>query len=147
MEKKFYQKSGPYLVIGVIVIIVVVIVLIIWAIKSQTWPAPSPSPETSPSGQGPQTTPSNSSEAYTLSQGNQMHYGDIFIALGNVNNNSAWLYVHKDGENDVKQSVAAGDQVQSFGYTIEVKSVEKIANPSTLPGSSHGDIKFIISKQ
>lgn len=84
----------------------------------------------------------------TLNQGTQMRYDDIYIALGNVNNDSAWLNFHnrKTDETTQKQ-VKAGDIVDVFGYSIKINSIKKTANPSIAPGSSHGNVKFVINKQ
>lgn len=84
----------------------------------------------------------------TLSQGTQMHYGNIDVALGNINNDSAWMYFHnnKTGASTQKQ-VKAGDTVVVYSYSIKINSVKKTLNPSTAPGSSHGNVKFVIVKQ
>ncbi len=84
----------------------------------------------------------------TLNQGTQMRYGDINIALGNVDNDSAWLNFRNSKTDETSQKqVKAGDTVDIYGYTIKVSSVKKTANPSTAPGSSHGNVKFVINKQ
>lgn len=84
----------------------------------------------------------------TLSQGVQMRYDDIYIALGNVDNDSAWLNFHNNKTDETTQKqVKAGDSIEVYGYTIKVSSVKKTANPSIAPGSSHGNVKFVIIKQ
>ena len=84
----------------------------------------------------------------TLAEGTQMRYGDVSVALGDVNKDSAWMYFHNN-KTDVstQKQVKAGDTVDVYGYSIKINSLEKVANPSILPGSSHGYVKFIINKQ
>lgn len=91
----------------------------------------------------------DSADTKTLNQGTQMHYGDIYIGLVNVENRSGWLSIHR--ENDTgepfKKLVAAGEKFEVYGYTIEVKSVKSVTNLIPLSGSSNGYIKFVITKQ
>jgi len=81
----------------------------------------------------------------TLAEGTQMQYGDINVALGDVSENSAWMYFHNN-KTDVstQKQVKTGDTVDVYGYSIKINSVKEVANPSILPGSSHGYVKFII---
>ncbi len=82
----------------------------------------------------------------TLNQGTQMRFGELSIGLSSINDKSALLVIHKENmEDSISKSVVAGDEVAIYGYIIRVSSVEKSANPSTLPGSSHGYIKFTIN--
>lgn len=91
------------------------------------------------------TSISEPANTQTLSQGTQMHFGEIFIGLSSVNDKSALLVIHKEGLTDsVSKSVVAGDKVVIYGYTINVSSVKKSFNSSLLPGSSHGYVKFTI---
>jgi hypothetical protein len=94
------------------------------------------------------TSISEPANTQTLSQGTQMHFGEIFIGLSNVNDTSALLVIHKEGLTDsVSKSVVAGDKVVIYGYTINVSSVKKSFNPSLLPGSSHGYVTFTITNK
>ena len=82
----------------------------------------------------------------TLSQGTSMHFGELSIGLSSVNDKSALLAIHKKGLTDsVNKSVTAGDKIVIYGYTISVSLVKKPFNPSILPGSSHGYVKFTIT--
>ena len=124
------RKKSKKLFLFIFIAIVIALVLIGWGIKSQNQSDP------------------DSADTKTLSQGTQMRFDELYIALGSVSENSAWLIIHKDGEKeDVKKSVKKGDVVNAYGYMIEIKSVKESANPSILPGSSNGSIKFIINKQ
>jgi len=94
------------------------------------------------------TSISESADTQTLSQGTQMHFGEIFIGLSSINDTSAVLVIHKEGLTDsISKSVVAGDNVVIYGYTINVISVKKSFNPSLLPGSSHGYVKFTITNK
>lgn len=125
MKRKKTKKSLHFIYIAIII----VLVLVGWGIKSQNLFNP------------------DSADTKTLSQGTQMRFDELTISLSSVSENSAWLFIRKDGEKeDVKKSVIQGDVVSVYGYTIEIKSVKESANPSILPGSSHGSIKFIINK-
>ena len=94
------------------------------------------------------TSISEPANTQTLSQGTQMHFGEIFIGLSSVNDKSALLVIHKEGLTDsVSKSVVAGDKVVIYDYTINVNSVKKSFNPSLLPGSSHGYVKFTITNK
>lgn len=129
MDYSVKRKKSKKILLFIFIAIIIVLVLVGWGIKSQNHSVP------------------DSADTKTLSQGTQMRFDGLNIALGSVSENSAWLIVHKDGENeDVKKSVVKGDVVNAYGYTIEIKSVKESANPSILPGSSHGSIKFIIKK-
>ena len=84
----------------------------------------------------------------TLSQGTQMRFGEISIGLSSVDDKSALLVILKEGLTDsVSKSVVAGDKVVIYDYTINVSSVEKSFNPSLLPGSSRGYVKFTITNK
>ena len=84
----------------------------------------------------------------TLSQGTQMRYGDINIALSNVDDSSAWLSFRNSKTDETTQKqVKAGESVDVYDYTIKINTVTKSANPSTAPGSSQGNVKFVINKQ
>lgn len=125
VKRKKTKKSLHFIYIAIII----VLVLVGWGIKSQNLFNP------------------DSADTKTLSQGTQMRFDELTISLSSVSENSAWLFIRKDGEKeDVKKSVIQGDVVSVYGYTIEIKSVKESANPSILPGSSHGSIKFIINK-
>lgn len=83
-----------------------------------------------------------------LSQGTVIHFDEISIGLGNINDKSALLVIHKEGLTDsVSKTVVAGDKVEIYGYTINVSSVNNSFNLSLLPGSSHGYIKFTITNK
>jgi hypothetical protein len=87
-------------------------------------------------------------DTQTLSQGTQMHFGEISIGLSSVDDKSALLVIRKEGLTDsVSESVVAGDKVVIYGYTINVSSVKKSFNLSLLPGSSHGYVKFTITNK
>ena len=93
------------------------------------------------------TSTSEPANTETLSQGTQMHFGEISIGLSSVDDKSALLVIHKEGLTDsVSKSVVAGDKVVIYDYTINVSSVKKSFNPSLLPGSSRGYVKFTITK-
>ena len=84
----------------------------------------------------------------TLSQGTQMRYGDINIALSNMDDSSAWLSFRNSKTDETTQKqVKAGESVDVYDYTIKINTVTKSANPSTAPGSSQGNVKFVINKQ
>ena len=94
------------------------------------------------------TSISEPANTQTLSQGTQMHFGEIVIGRSSVNDKSALLVIHKEGLTDsVSKSVVAGDKVMIYGYTINVSSVKKSFNPSLSPGSSHGYVKFTITNK
>ena len=94
------------------------------------------------------TSISEPANTQTLNQGTQMHFGEISIGLSSVNDKSALLVIHKEGLTDsVSKSVVADDKVVIYGYTINVSSVKKSFNPSLLPGSSHGYVKFTITSK
>lgn len=84
----------------------------------------------------------------TLNQGTQARFESLSIGLSSVDNNSAWLSIHMDGEEgSTNKQVVAGDTISIYGYNIEIKSVNKGFSFSTKPGSSNGNVKFIINKQ
>jgi hypothetical protein len=84
----------------------------------------------------------------TLTTGTQMRYGDISIGLSNIENDSASLSIH-DNVTDVsaQKQVKAGDTIDVYGYQIMINSVKALANPSILPGASHGYVKFVVNKK
>jgi amino acid permease len=87
-------------------------------------------------------------DTITLSEGRQIHFESLYVGLSSVSNNSAWLSIHKsDEEGSTSKQVVAGDTINIYGYKIEIKSVNKEYNFSIMPGSSHGNVKFIIKKQ
>jgi len=90
-------------------------------------------------------TDSDTSNTTTISEGRQLHLSDIDIALGSVNNDSAVLVIHKEGESGyTKRTVAIGDKFEIYGHTIEVKSMSKNTSFSLAPGSSNGQVKLLI---
>lgn len=126
MKKKKSAKKTKI----IIVIIIVVAILIGWGYQSSKNITPDP----------PGTT--------TLSQGTQARFETLSIGLSSVDDNSAWLSIHKDGETgSTNKQVVAGDTISIYGYNIEIKSVNKGFSFSTKPGYSHGNVKFIIEKQ
>lgn len=91
---------------------------------------------------------SESTNTQRLNRGTVMHFGEISIGLGNINDKSALLVIHKEGLTDsVSKTVVAGDRVEIYGHTINVSSVNNSFNLSLLPGSSHGYIKFTITNK
>ena len=126
MKKKISTKK----IIIIVSIIIAVIILICWGYQSYK-----------------NSTP-DSKDTITLNQGTQARFETLSIGLNSVNDNSAWLSIHKDGEEEsTNKQVVAGDTIDIYGYKIEIKSVNKVYNFSTKPGSSHGNVKFIIKKQ
>jgi ABC-type thiamin/hydroxymethylpyrimidine transport system permease subunit len=94
------------------------------------------------------TSVSEPTNTQTLSQGTQVHIGEISIGLSSITDTSAILVIHKDGLTDsISKSVVAGDTVEIYGYTIDVISVKKSFNPSLVPGSNHGYVKFTITNR
>ena len=93
-------------------------------------------------------TDSDTSNTTTISEGRQLHLSDIDIALGSVNNDSAVLVIHKEGESgSTKRTVAIGDRFEIYGHTIEVKSMSKNTSFSLAPGSSNGQVKLLIDRE
>lgn len=126
MKNKFLTKKS--------LIIVVIIMAVAFLIGWGYWSFKNAIPD--------------SPDTITLSEGRQVHFESLYVGLSSVNNNLAWLSIHKDGEEgSVNKQVIAGDIISIYGYTIEIKSVNKEYNFSLMPGSSHGNIKFIIKKQ
>jgi len=92
--------------------------------------------------------PSDPIGTETVTQGTQMHYGDINVSLSSIENGSALIYFYNKGTDaSIQKQVKVGDTIDVFGYSIEIKSVKETANPSILPGSNHGYVKFFINKQ
>lgn len=128
MKKK--NKKSKRLVLFISVALIIIVIFVGWILWSQKSPSPNPP------------------NVKTLSQGTQMRYNEISIALANVDKNSGWIYIHKNGEvESIKKQVFAGDKVEAYGYTIEIKSVKSVANSSTKSGASNGYITFVIDKQ
>ena len=93
------------------------------------------------------TTP-DSPDTITLSEGRQTHFGSLYVGLSSVDNNSAWLSIHKDGNDESTQKqLSAGESAEIDGYKIEIKSVNDSWIPAFMPGSSGSNIKFTIKKQ
>ena len=93
-------------------------------------------------------TDSDTSNTTTIAEGRQFRLGDIDIALSSVNNNSAVLVIHKEGESgSTKRTVAIGDKFEIYGHTIEVKSMSKNTSFSLAPGSSNGQVKLLIDRE
>src|SRR4030066_1678301 len=91
------------------------------------------------------TDSADTSNTTTISEGRQLHLSDIDIALGSVNNDSAVLVIHKEGESgSTKRTVAIGDRFEIYGHPIEVKSMSKNTSFSLAPGSSNGQVKLLI---
>ena len=94
------------------------------------------------------TDSADTSNTTTISEGRQLHLSDIDIALGSVNNDSAVLVIHKEGESgSTKRTVAIGDRFEIYGHTIEVKSMSKNTSFSLAPGSSNGQVKLLIDRE
>lgn len=94
----------------------------------------------------------NSDNSRTLYQGTQARYNEISIGLVNVQGDSAWLSVHKDGDTDepFKKEVSAGDKFDVYGYEIEVRSVKDAFDLFSIigaTGTSKDYIKFEITKK
>src|SRR3989304_7325749 len=90
-------------------------------------------------------TDSDTSNITTISEGRQFRLGDIDIALGSVNNDSAVLVIHKEGESgSTKRTVAIGDKFEIYGHTIEVKSMSKNTSFSLSIGERLGQVKLLI---
>ena len=93
-------------------------------------------------------TPPEPANTQTLSQGTSMRFGELSIGLSSIDDKSASLAIRKEGLTDsVSKSVTAGDKIVIYGYTITVSMVKNPFNPSLLPGSNHGYIKFTITNK
>ena len=126
MKKKLSTKK----IIIIVAIIIAIVVLIGWGYQSFK--------NTSPESPG----------TITLSQGTQARFESLDIGLNSVNDDSAWLSFHKDGEEgSTTKQVTANETIEIYGYKIEIESVNKSFNFSFKPGSGSGSIKFIIKKQ
>jgi hypothetical protein len=126
MKKKKTTKKTAIIV----AIIIVVAILICWGYKS--------SKNITPDVPG----------TITLSQGTQARFESLSIGLSSIDNNSAWLSIHKDGdEESTNKQVATSDTISIYGYNIEIKSINKGYSFFNKPGSSQGNVKFIIEKQ
>lgn len=126
MKNKLLTKKA----IIIIAMIIAVVVLIGWGYQHSK-----------------NTTP-ESQDTITLNQGTQTRFEILSIGLSNIDNNSAWLSIHKDGEEgSTNKQVVAGNTFDIYGYKIEIQSVNKKYNFSIKSGSSRGNVKFIIKKQ
>jgi len=126
MKNKFLTKK----IIIIVAIIIAVTVLIGWGYHSSKNTIPE-SPDT-----------------ITLSEGRQTHFENLYVGLSSVNDDSAWLSIHNDGEEgSTTKQIVAGDTIDIYGYKIEIKSVYDSWIPSIMPGSSHSNVKLIIKKQ
>ena len=118
-------------VVGVLGIVLLISVTLIWM-----------------NGQQDTSTDSDTSNTTTISEGRQLHLSDIDIALGSVNNDSAVLVIHKEGESgSTKRTVAIGDRFEIYGHTIEVESMSKNTSFSLAPGSSNGQVELLIDRE
>ena len=118
-------------IIGVLGFVLLIIITLVWVNQNQDT-----------------FTDSDTSNTTIISEGRQLHLSDIDIALGSVNNDSAVLVIHKEGESgSTKRTVAAGDKFEIYGHTIEVKSMSKNTSFSLAPGSSNGQVKLLIDRE
>lgn len=84
----------------------------------------------------------------TLSTGTQLRFENLDVGLVDIKSSSAILVFHPDQTNDeTRKTLSVGDKFTIYGYTVEIKAVERAFNPSRLIGASHGDVKFLINKQ
>src|SRR3989344_4087727 len=118
-------------IIGILGVLLVIGITLVWVNRNQDI-----------------LTDSDTSNTTTISEGRQLHLSDIDIALGSVNNDSAVLVIHKEGESgSTKRTVAAGEKFEIYGHTIEVKSMSKNTSFSLAPGSSNGQVKLLIDRE
>lgn len=83
-----------------------------------------------------------------LTQGTQTRYEDISIGLSNVEKDTAWLSILDSVSNaSSSRQVKAGETIEVYGYQITISSVKKASNPSIIPGSNQGYIKFVVNKK
>ena len=119
-------------IIGVLGFVLLIIITLVWVNQNQDF----------------FTDSADTSNTTTISEGRQLHLSDIDIALGSVNNDSAVLVIHKEGESgSTKRTVAIGDRFEIYGHTIEVKSMSKNTSFSLAPGSSNGQVKLLIDRE
>lgn len=94
----------------------------------------------------------NSDNSRILYQGTQTRYNEISIGLVNVQDDSARLSIHKDGDTGepFKKEISAGDKFDIYGYEIEVRSVKDAFDLFSIigaTGTSKDYIKFDIKRK
>lgn len=83
-----------------------------------------------------------------LNQGTQMHFDKLDIGLMSINNKSAWIsFFDKNTESSTQKLVNIDDNIEIYGYVLQIKSVSESENFSLIPGSSQGYVKFTIIKK
>lgn len=126
------QSRGKRVLLVLAVGILVLGALIIWGAKNTDTADPD----------------ANNPNILTISTGTQGRFEDLSIGLGNIQNNSANIYIHQNGNGgSTSKKVVVGDQLEIYGYKIEVKSISNSWNPSRLIGASHGSIKLLVTRQ
>lgn len=129
MNKNLKKTKSRKYILGIILIILLGFIVLVWWAERQNPAIDDPN-------------------LHTLSTGTQLKFENLFIGLGGIQGNSAILVFHPDQTNDeTRKTVSKGDKFEVYGYTIEVKAVEKAFSPSALIGASHGDVKFLINKK
>lgn len=90
----------------------------------------------------------NNPNIQTIVTGTQGHFEDLYIGVGNIQDNSTILYLHQ-GKTDLstQKKVTAGDKFEAYGYAVEVKSIKEAFNLSSKPGSNHGSVKLYIHQK
>ena len=84
----------------------------------------------------------------SITQGTQMHLSeDTDVAVGGVNDDSAWLNFSKRDVGSTKKDVKVGDKFEIYGYSFEVLAMKKNSSLSLAPGSGNGYVKLLISKK
>lgn len=84
----------------------------------------------------------------SIKQGTQMHLSeDTDVAVGGVNDDSAWLYFSKREVGSTKKDVKVGDKFEIYGYSFEVLALKKNSSLPLAPGSGNGYVKLLISKK
>lgn len=84
----------------------------------------------------------------SIKQGTQMHLSeDVDVAVGGIDDASAWLYLSKRDVGSIKKDVRAGDKFEIYGYSFEVLAMKKNSSISLAPGSGNGYVKLLISKK
>ena len=84
----------------------------------------------------------------SITQGTQMHLSeDTDVAVGGVNDDSAWLNFSKRDVGSTKKDVKVGDKFEIYGYSFEVLAMKENSNLSLAPGSGNGYVKLLISKK
>jgi len=126
------KRSRGRCVLPIIVFILIAIALIIWGAG----------------GANPVDPDANNPNILTISAGTQGHFDNLYIGLGNIQKNSASLHFRQDSADEsMNKEVATGDELDIYGYKINVKSIKASWNPSALVGASHGSVKLLITKQ